>query len=201
MIDIIIADDHPIFIDGIKTTLADITDINIAGEALNGIGVLKILKNQVVDVVLLDIRMPEMDGIATAKEIKKRYPHVKIIMLTQFGEKSLVKKCMELGVDGYLLKVCSQQDLINAIKTVDNGGTWFEIHNKINVTNIDKPKLSKREKEVLKFIAREKCSKEIATELKLSVNSVNTYRKRLLAKAGVKNTAGLIYWATKNNLI
>ncbi len=201
MINLIIADDHPIFIDGLKTVLADVPDINITGEAQNGKQVIELLEYKQADVVLLDIRMPEMDGIETAKEIKKRYPHVKIIILTQFGEKCLVKNFMELGVDGYLLKDCSQQDLINAIKTVNNGGTWFEIHNKINITTLDKPKISKREKEVLKLIAREKCSKEIATELKLSVNSVHTYRERLLAKAGVKNTAGLIYWATKNNLI
>ena len=118
MINLIIADDHPIFIDGLKTVLADVPDINITGEAQNGKQVIELLEYKQADVVLLDIRMPEMDGIETAKEIKKRYPHVKIIILTQFGEKCLVKNFMELGVDGYLLKDCSQQDLINAIKTV-----------------------------------------------------------------------------------
>ncbi|MBC8488390.1 MAG: response regulator transcription factor [Bacteroidetes bacterium] len=141
-----------------------------------------------------------MVGIDTLKIIKKKFPEVKCIILSQFGERGLIKKCMELGADGYLLKDCSKQDLINAIKTVNEGGTWFEIHYKIKVTTLDKPKLSTREKEVLKFICMEFSNNDIAKKLNISKSTVNTYRARLMQKAGVENDIGLFKWALENKM-
>ncbi len=125
-------------------------------------------------------------------------------MLTQFGEKGLVKKCVEIGVDGYLLKDCSRQELITAIKTVYNSGTYFKINTgkqNSKELEIEKIKLSNREKQVLNLLTEDKGCREIAKELNLKTTTVRTYRSRLLIKAGVSTNAGLIYWADKNDLI
>ena len=140
MIKIIIADDHRIFIDGVKSALQNVNNINIVGEALNGKQVLRLLDNLYADIVLLDINMPILDGLETAAIIQKQYKKVKTIIL------------------------------------------------------------STREKQVLNYLAKEYSSEEIADKLGIGYNSVRTYRERLMIKAGVRNTAGLIYWAVMNNI-
>jgi DNA-binding NarL/FixJ family response regulator len=201
MIEIIITDDHPIMIDGIKTALSDEPNIKIIGEALNGKELLKLLEKIKPDIILLDIMMPELDGIEVLKIAKRQFDDIKIIVLSQFGERGLIKKCIELGASGYLLKDCGKHDLVNAIKSVFNGETWFEIHNKIKIQNTDKPKFSDREKEVLQLIFMEYDKKEIAKKLNISNSTVNTYHARLLQKAGVQNDIGLYKWAIENKII
>jgi DNA-binding NarL/FixJ family response regulator len=206
MINIIIADDHPMFIDGVRTVLADVPDIRIAGEALNGLQALELLNTTHADIVLLDINMPVMDGLQTAESIKQRYKNIKIIMLTQYDEKGFIKRCKALGVEGYLLKDCEKQILVNAIHLVYCGGTLYGTKNSNNngyaVPNLNNKELiTEKEKQLLMLITEEKCNEEIARKLCISANTIKKRRDRLLAKAGVKNTAGLIYWAMKNNLL
>lgn len=201
MIKIIIVDDHPLMIDGIKTALSDVQDIIIIGEALNGKQLLVLLENKNPDIILLDIKMPELDGIEVLKIVKKEFENIKIIMLSQFGDRGFIKRCIELEASGYLLKDCGKHDLINAIKTIYDGGTWFEIHDKFKIQNIEKPKLSDREKEVLQLIFMEYDKKEIAKKLNISNSTVNTYHARLLQKAGVQNDIGLYKWAIENKII
>lgn len=201
MIKIIIVDDHQLMIDGIQTTLNDEPDIHIIGTALNGKLLLELLGNQKPDIILLDIMMPELDGFETLKIINKNFPITKVIMLSQFGERGMIKRSIEFGASGYLLKDCGKHVLINAIKTVSGGGTWYEIHDKFNFQNIDIPKLSDREKEVLQLIFMEYNKKEIAKKLNISNSTVNTYHARLMQKAGVKNDIGLYKWATENKNI
>ena len=203
MINIIIADDHRIFIDGIKTVLANVPDIKITGEALNGKQVLSLLKTKPADVVLLDIRMPVMDGLETAKTIKEKFCDIKTIILSQYNNNGFVKNAIKYGCSGYLLKDCSKHELANAIRTVYNGGIYFNTKNQ-KQTESNKFEiviLSPREKEVLKLIIKENSSGAIAKKLKISIHSVKTYRERLKTKAGVNKSEALIYWAMKNNLI
>jgi len=198
MIKLIIVDDHPLMIDGIKTAISDTPDISIIGEANNGKQLLEILTKTLPDVILLDIRMPELDGIDALKIIKEKYKEVKVIMLSQFGERGLIKKSLEFGASGYLLKCSDKQILLSAIYTVFNGGTSFEIH-AFNTQNSTKTlELSQREKEVLNLIMDEYETKKIANKLKVSISTVNTYRSRLMQKAGVNNDIGLYKWAIEN---
>jgi len=177
----------------------------IIGKAINGKQLIKLLETKRPDIILLDIIMPELDGIETLKIVKKKYELIKIIMLSQFGERGLIKKCIELGADGYLLKDCGKQELIHSIKTVNAGGTWFEIrniiHNLKKEVSISSPNLSIREMEVLQLICKEFTNREIAYKLKISKVSVNTYRTRLIQKAGAKKVIGLYHWALENKLI
>lgn len=202
-IKIIIADDHQLMIDGIKNALSETPEIIIIGEALNGIQLLEMLKTKQPDIVLLDIRMPELDGLDTLEIIKTKNPDVKVIMLSQFSERSFIKKSIEYGAYGYLLKDCGKNNLIKAIKTVSIGSTCFEIHGfscKRDNKSIVAQQLSSREVEVLELICKEFTSNEISSKLKIAKDTVNSYRARLMRKTGAKNLIGLYKWAQENNL-
>ena len=205
MINIIIADDHQIFIDGIKTVLVDEPDINVAGEALNGKQVLNLLKIKPVDVVLLDIEMPEMDGLETAEIIQKQYPDVKTIILTNYNNKGFVNKAKKYGCAGYLLKDCTKDELVKAIRMVYDGGLYYnpKNSNKTSLSNYSNTNeafdITEKEKETLILILKEKTNKEIAKKMNISKNTVRTYKERLLNKTGNTTLAGLIKWAHKND--
>ena len=203
MINLIIADDHQIFIDGIKTVLVDEPDINVVGEALNGKQVLKLLKIKPVDIVLLDIEMPEMDGLETAEIIQKQYPDVKTIILTNYNNKGFFNKAQKYGCAGFIVKDTSKKELVNAIEVVSRGGTYYDpkIVKKTKFDNYKAIKLSTREKQILKYIINEKTNNEISKEMKISKNTVRTYKERLLNKTGNTTIAGLVKWAVKNNYI
>ncbi|MBN2172940.1 MAG: response regulator transcription factor [Bacteroidales bacterium] len=204
MIRLIIADDHPIFIDGLKTVLMFEPDIKIIGEAQNGKQVLELLERCIADIALLDIRMPVLDGIETAKIVKSKYKKIKIIILTQFGDRGFIRKCNEIGVDGYLLKDCSKDELVDAIKIVYNEGTYYKIKGSIATNSKEKFEaklLSKRENQVLHLLLKDKNCEEIGAELGLKTNTIRTYRERLMSKAGVKTIASLIHWAGSNDLL
>ena len=117
-INIAIADDHQLMIDGIKTALEDSPEIKIVGEANNGLEIIEIVKTRKPDLVLLDIRMPELDGIDAAKILKKQFSKLKIIILSQYGERGFIRRCQKIGVDGYLIKGCSSKELISTIKNI-----------------------------------------------------------------------------------
>jgi DNA-binding NarL/FixJ family response regulator len=206
MINIIIADDHPIFIDGLKTVLEGADGIKITGEAYNGTQVLDRLKTMAADVILLDINMPEMDGLVTAQHIIEKFPKVKVIMLTQYDEPAFIRRCKKIGVNGYLLKDCGKQLLTHAIHLVHEGGTLHATKNGSNngfevPDLLLKEQITENEKKILKLIAEEKSNHEIAEMLGKSENTIKKQRERLMCKAGVNKTAGLIYWAMKNKLL
>jgi DNA-binding NarL/FixJ family response regulator len=206
MINLIIADDHPIFIDGVKTALSGVTDIRITGEATDGGQLLKLLDENKADVVLLDINMPRMDGLQAAAEIKKRHPGIKIIMLTQYDEKRFMNTCRDIGVEGYLLKDTGRDDLVQAIRNVKKGGIQY-IRGKQRMVDFPIPALSDeiqitgKEQEVLELIAESKCNDEIAKELKIENSTVRTHKKRMLIKTGAKNVIGLVVWAFRKRII
>ncbi len=211
MIKILIADDHQLLIDGIKSTLEDISDFSIVAEALNGSKVLEILESGIsVDIILMDINMPEMDGLECTLQVTKNYPEIKIIGLSQYDEKRFIKRLLRNGAMGYLLKDTDKEILETAIREVFAGNKYFSDH--INASRIEQElknektnslflHLTAREKEVLSLVCQEYSSQEIADKLFISFHTVEGHRSSLLFKSGTKNTAGLVRWAAENNLI
>jgi len=211
MINLLIADDHQLLIDGIKTTLAGVEDINIVAAVYNGYQVLEQLDSGIhVDVILMDINMPKLDGLSATKLVHKKYPEVRIIALSQYDEKRFVKQMVKNGAWGYLLKDAGKDILVTAIRTVHGGENYFCERLSLRLINQELkmedtkslfPKLTDREIEILRLIGRELSSQEIADKLFISFHTVESHRANLMSKAGVKNTAGLIRWATENDFL
>ena len=208
---IIIADDHTIFAEGLKTLLNLQNDIEVVSIVTNGKKLLNDLQNNNYDLILLDVNMPELDGIDTAESIKKEYPDLPILVLTMYDRKDILKKMISKGVNGYILKNSDPEELIEAIKITSSGGNFFykNIEEEIDKKNVP-PKskyddtfntnLSKREKEILKLIAQGKTSSQIANQLFLSVFTVDTHRKNIASKLEIHNTADLVKYAIQLGL-
>jgi DNA-binding NarL/FixJ family response regulator len=208
-----IADDHKIFRKGIIAALADTPELKLVLEAENGKTLLEGLPKNKPDVILLDLKMPEMDGIETAKEIRKKDGEVKIIVISMYDEDKYVIHLMEIGANGYLLKNAEPEEIKTAIFTAYETGYYFnDFVNKALLKKIVhksqiKPvfnknvELTSREIEVLKLICQELTANEIANLIFLSPRTVEGIRTKLLEKIGVKNTAGLVMYAVKNKII
>jgi DNA-binding NarL/FixJ family response regulator len=211
MIKIMIADDHQLLIDGIKTTLKDIEDFTIVGVAYDGFQVLEKLDAGLeVGVILMDINMPKLDGLECTKRVAKKYPDIKIIALSQYDEKRFVKRMVKNGACGYLLKDAGKDQIEKAVRTVYSGEKYFcerlsirLIQQELKQENNSSlfPKLTERELEVLNLICQELSSQEISEKLFISFHTVESHRANLMYKAGVKNTAGLVRWAVENDFV
>ena len=214
-IKVIIADDHVLYRAGVKTALSAKKDVKVIGEADNGMHLLNMLKMVPVDVILLDIQMPIMDGITALPEIKKLYPNIKIIMLTMMDDHSMITKLMEIGANSYLTKTSDSEIIYEAIKTCFEQEYYFNsLTNKALLTNLKQrndviPKrlmhqeanLNEKEMLILKLMCEEKSTKEIADLVDLSPRTVEAIRDKLKVKTGAKSTAGLIMYAVKNNIL
>jgi DNA-binding NarL/FixJ family response regulator len=207
---IIIADDHPLFINGIKALLKKTVDFEIVAEAENGEDLIKQVEFHKPDVVLTDIQMPVKDGIEATKEICKRFPKIKVIALTTFSESIYIKKMLVAGASGYILKTTDKEGLITAIKKVATGGKYFseEAVNQLMNNFSDKTissnpvdTLTKREKEILALIAQGLTDKQIADIVFLSSLTIISHRKNILSKLGLKNKVEITRFAIENNLI
>ncbi len=205
MIKIIIADDHEIVLDGLTSIINNNNDIEIVGKALNGIQVIELLKSNPVDAVVLDIEMPEMDGVETARIIKETYPEIKILILTMYNEIGFIRKILEAGAHGYILKNKGKEELVTAIKSIYNGMDYFgeEVSKTLfssmrnnNVTG--EIKLTKKEIEILKLIANGHTTPIISDTLFIAHSTVETHRRNLIEKTGTKGTKGLIKFAIEN---
>jgi DNA-binding NarL/FixJ family response regulator len=213
IINVAITDDHVLFRQGVKTAMGMKKDIKIVFEADNGMQLLNTLKHTQPDVILLDVSMPIMDGIATLPEVKKLYPHIKVIMLTMHDESTMVAKLMELGANSYLTKNSDSELIYEAIKTCHEQEYFF--HALTNRALIDElkmkrqgegayaqdAKLNDKEITVLKLMCEEKSTKEIADIVDLSPRTVEAIRDKLKSKIGARSTAGLILYAVKHNII
>ena len=191
---IFIVDDHYMVIEGIRSLLQNEKGIEWTGHAMNADSCLAFLKNQLPDIILMDINLPDKSGIDLCKEVKEKYPSVFIIGLSTFNQQSFIQKMMDNGASGYVLKNATQEELIRAIEAVTKGKTYLSdeassILRKDNGVNIV---LTRREKEVLELIADGMTNSEIAEKLFISVTTVDTHRKNLLAKLEAKNTAALV---------
>lgn len=214
-IKVIIADDHVLYRAGVKTALSAKKDVKVIAEADNGMHLLNILKMVDVDVILLDIQMPIMDGIAALPEIRKIKPNVKIIMLTMVDDHSMITKLMEIGANSYLTKTSDSEIIYEAIKTCFEQEYYFNsLTNKALLTNLkhrnevtpqklmqQEANLNDKEILILKLMCEEKSTKEIADIVDLSPRTVESIRDRLKVKTGAKSTAGLIMYAVKHKII
>lgn len=212
MTKIIIADDHQMFIDGLKSLLSTNNQIELVGEANNGKQLLELLANTSTDIVLMDVNMPEMDGVEATKQLAQNYPHIKVLMLTMFNTRDYIEKLLKAGAHGYILKNTGKEELFEAIEKVMAGESYFskEVTERImeglqRKKTIEKDpmmvELTDREKEVLKLIVQEMTSNEIAEKLFISFHTVETHRKNLISKLGVKNIAGLVKYAFQQGLV
>jgi DNA-binding NarL/FixJ family response regulator len=208
-IKILLADDHQLFRNGLKILLDAFDDFEIAGEAVNGEEVLRIIENTDCNIVLMDIDMPVMDGIEATRRVSEINPDIKIIALSMYGEEEYYHRMVEAGAKGFILKDSDISEVKDAIVTVYNGSTWFSQELLQNVirriksreTETDHANLSKREKEILLKICEGLSNQEIADTLFISKRTVDKHRANLLGKTQSKNTASLILYAIKNKII
>ncbi len=209
-----LTDDHELMRAGLAQILEANGDIQVIFEASNGEELLEALKKYQVDVVLLDLEMPIMDGQIALQKVSEQHPMVKVLILSMHDSNSFIVNMMELGAAGYLLKDMPPEEVVKAVKTVQNDGLYFNAKvsrallaglpgSKITIDSKDniKETLNSRELDVLKLICEEYTTTEIAEKLFLSPKTIEGYRKQLLEKTGVKNVAGLAIFAVRNHLV
>ncbi len=210
-IDIFIVDDHQLVTDCINLFLKDSDRVKVAGIAHSGPEALKMLDKKTPNVILLDISMPEMTGIKVTEEIKKKYPDIKVLILSMHSDYENISDAIDAGADGYVPKDVTSEELVDAIITVNNNENYFHtsISNEIvkNYTTKTKksssliPQLTKRELEVLKLFAEGFNNNEIADKLFLSVRTIESHKNHILQKTNLKNSVELIKFAIKNKII
>ena len=204
-IKLFIVDDHYMVVEGIRALLQNEKDIIWVGHATNAASCMAFLQQQLPDVILMDINLPDKSGIELCKELKSLYPSVKVLGLSTFNQQSFIEKMMSNGASGYVLKNASGQELMEGITTIVQGKEYLSFDAAIALRHIDKsssvPVITRREKEVLELIANGFTNNEIAKQLFLSCTTVDTHRKNLLAKFEAKNIASLIKHAMQLQMI
>lgn len=219
-INILLVDDHSIVRDGIKSTLKDQKNFNIVGEAANGKEAIERVKELNPDVVIMDITMPEMNGIESANVISKKYPNSKVLILSMHDNETYILKSVEAGAYGYLLKDVDKEEFVKAITAVFNGEKYFNTNissmlvtgylNKLKESNDAPPSsvssgdeydLTKREKGILKMITAGKNNREIADGLGISIRTIETHRANIMKKLKVKNAVELVRIAIDEKIV
>ncbi|WP_088653978.1 response regulator transcription factor [Geofilum rhodophaeum] len=207
---VFLVDDHTLFLKGLKSLLDPLHDFTVVGEAYNGLEFLEKYEAARPDVVLMDISMPEMNGIEASKKVLEQDPNLKIITLSMYGDQEYYSRMLEIGVRGFVLKDSDIQEVKTAIHTVAEGGNYFSqpllrgliLARKENPpTEQEDDQLSERELEVLLEICQGLSNNEIADKLFISKRTVEKHRANVLLKTGCKNTASLVVFAIKNHLV
>lgn len=208
---VLLVDDHTLVREGIRNSLNGNDHIEIVGEAKNGKEALECLENQMVDVVIMDVSMPVMNGVEATRKIREAYPDINILILTMHNEEAQMYELLQSGALGYLLKSTSISELVEAIEVVAQGETYFTREvTRTMMSRLVKKKddsrvtklsaLTRREKEVLKLISEEFTNHEIADKLFISSRTVDTHRRNLIQKLQARNTAGLVRYAIRNKI-
>lgn len=201
---VFIVDDHYMVIEGIRSLLHQENNIEWFGHATNAASCLAFLEQQLPDVILMDINLPDKSGIDLCKEVREKYPSVFIIGLSTFNQQSFIQKMMDHGASGYVLKNATRDELMEAIEAAAKGKTYLsdEASKTLHKSSVDGvPVLTRREKEVLLLIADGLTNLEVAEKLFISSATVDTHRKNLLAKFDARNTASLVKMAMQFQLI
>ena len=210
-INTLIVDDHKMFRDGIRALLEKESNINVMADAETLDDILNLLNKNRVDVILMDIDLGTYSGIEATAKIKKQFPNVNVLAISMHGEHNYIIKMIEAGATGYMLKNAGKEEMLNAIKSVAKGDSYFSkevsaqifehLKDRAVSKDAEKVMLTNRETEILKLIAQEYSNPEIADMLFISIRTVDTHRRNLIEKLGVKNTAGLVRYALKNGLV
>jgi DNA-binding NarL/FixJ family response regulator len=207
---VLLVDDHKLFRKGLRMLVDSLDQFEVCGEACNGLEMLTLLDQGRPDIVVLDIAMPEMDGMKAAKQALQKFPDLKIITISMYGDREHYFKMVDAGVKGFLLKNSEFEEVKMALDAVVVGGTYFSRELLMNLVNTmkgdredlpaDSP-LSEREKKVLLLICKGKSTQEIAVILDLSKRTVDSHRAKILSKTGSRNTASLVAYAIEERLI
>ncbi len=204
-ISILIVDDHPMVLEGMRSLLSNINYVHIAGIATNAFEAIDTIKNTTVQVAIVDINLPDVNGIELTKKIKTEYPAIKVLAMSTFKERSYISQMIQNGASGYLVKSASKEEIEEAILAAYEGKLYLSMDiNTVDVTtqiNAQLPAISTRETEVLKLIADGLTNAQIASQLFISLHTVESHRKNLLIKFEANNTATLIKLAVKYNIV
>jgi DNA-binding NarL/FixJ family response regulator len=212
---ILISDDHQFILESIEILLSTMPDYEVVGTYTNGKEVLKALETlQNIDVVLTDYNMPEMDGIELTKQIRQKYPTIKVLLLTVSEDANTIQEAFKAGVSGYMMKKAGKSEFETALKTITSGQKYYSQSVVFELLNRDKQMadltestdeklndLTDRELEIVTLIAKELSTNQIAEKLFLSPATVETHRHNILKKLGIKNSIGLVKFAMKHQLI
>lgn len=204
MIQVLLVEDHSLVTEGIKSMISETKDIVCAGSFTNGNALLQKLVSFQPDVIVMDINLPDTNGIELCTTIKVYYPAVNVVALSINNQPGIIRKIMEVGASGYVLKDAAQQEIIEAIRTVAKGKEFFSRSATVLLRQPEKPvlpPLTRREKEILEKIADGLTNPQIAELLFLDVSTINSHRKNMIAKYNVQNTAALIKLAITEKLI
>ncbi|MFB9076534.1 response regulator [Flavobacterium procerum] len=210
-----LADDHQVLLDGLTNLLQTVPNFEVVGQSVDGRTLYEDVTNNNADILILDISMPNKDGIETLKEFKEHDAPCKVIILSSYEDLKIIKEVMKLGAKGYLTKKCAGENIIEAIKAVQEGEEYFSDtvrekifnsfmgnHPKMNQNALnDNPLLSPREIEIITLISLEYSGTEISEKLYISSHTVESHRKNLMKKLNVKSTIGLVKYALKHNII
>jgi len=203
---IFLTDDHEILLDGLKKIILDEEDLDVVGSAGTVQGTLDALTQIEVELLITDYNLPDDDGLALVRRVKRKYPAIKILVLSMHDEGHLVKEILKEGINGYVLKKDSHNELINAIYAIKNDKIYLSSDiNTILMKGLhgegEQKLLTDREREILKLISKEYTNRKIAEELFISERTVETHRKNIFRKTRTNNMVGLIKYAYANNLI
>ena len=209
---IILADDHRVLVEGIANLIEEQEDLKVVGKAHHGEELLALLQREAADVVILDINMPGKSGMDICQTLRSTYPKLQILVLSMHQDAYHVQNMLEKGANGYITKNSTHHEMLLAIRTVASGETYLNAEaRQAQESSISSPnnqeestftlKLSNREKEVLRLIVEEYTTQEIASELFISIKTVETHRRNLLSKLNARNTAGLVRIAVEQGLV
>lgn len=204
MIEILLVEDHSLITEGIKGMLVKEKEMNCAGVFTNGTDLLQKLKSFVPDVIVMDINLPDINGIELCKKVKDKYPAINILALSINNQPGIVRKMIENGATGYVLKDAAEHEIIAAIKAVSKGKEYFSQSATLLLRNDSSnilPSLTRREKEILEKIADGLTNQQIAEALFVDISTISSHRKNMLSKYGVNNTAALVKLALTEKLI
>ena len=210
---VLVADDHAVIREGLRVMLGNQPDMQVVGTAANGREAVRLVDEHEPDIVVIDISMPELNGIEAIAQILPRHPHIKIIVLSIHETKPYVYRTLKAGAKGYLIKETAGLEVVDAVRAVYRGERYLsqrisDLLTDVSYRNLEVPieispleQLSSREREILQLVAEGKTSHEIAERLSISSKTVDTYRSRLMHKIGVDDVAGLVKFAIQHGVI
>jgi DNA-binding NarL/FixJ family response regulator len=211
MIKVIVVDDHQMFIDGICELIKGMPEIEVVAQANDGVELIDALTKTIADVILMDVNMPKMDGLEATRHVAEHYPETKILILSMHDSSNYIQKLLKAGANGYILKNTGKAELQEAITKIADGETYYSatvtqrimegLQKQSKQKTNQQAELTAREKEVLKLIAQEFTTSEIAKKLFISHHTVESHRKNLIAKLGVRNIAGLVKYAMDAGIV